>query len=86
MNPGAGQPNPHAPRLNVRPAEDGAFELFGVPAGDYLLVASVPKMVDGKQTPLMTYYPGTSEQASAVPVTVGDATQHDGFDFVVRME
>jgi hypothetical protein len=76
----------HAPRLEVRPAEDGTFEFFGVPAGTYLLTASVPQMVDGKERRLVTFYPGASEQSSATPLTVGEATQHDGFDFVVRTE
>jgi hypothetical protein len=43
-------------------------------------------MVDGKERRLTTFYPGTPEQASAIPLTVGEATQHDGFDFVVQTE
>jgi hypothetical protein len=43
-------------------------------------------MVGGKETMLTTFFPGTSEQSSAIPLTVGEATQHDGFDFVVRMD
>jgi hypothetical protein len=76
----------HAPRLSVRVAEDGSFELLGVPAGTYLLLASVPKLVDGKEIRVTTYYPGSSEQSGATPLEVGEATEHEGFDFVVRLE
>jgi len=85
-DPGAHYMSSHAPRLQVRPAEDGTFEFVGVPAGAYLLMASVQKMIDGKAAALTTYYPGASERSAAVPVMVGDATEHDGFDFVIRME
>ena len=84
--PGFGTISTHAPRLEVAAAEDGTFEFFGVPAGSYLLFAWVPTMVDGKEKTLTTFYPGTSEESAASPVTVGDATEHNGFDFVVRTE
>jgi hypothetical protein len=74
----------HAPHLQAAAREDGTFEFSGVPPGTYLLVASVPKMVDGKQTTLTTYYPGSTEHSAARPVTVGRATEHDGFEFVVQ--
>jgi len=86
LDPGVHRIRSHAPRLDVRPAEDGTFEFVGVPAGSYLLVASLRQFVDGKERTLATYYPGASEQSSAIPLTVGDATEHDGFDFVVRTE
>jgi hypothetical protein len=86
LNPSVHRSVSHTPRLNVAAAADGSFEFFGVPAGTYLLIATVPKMVDGKETTLTTYYPGTPDQSAAVPVTVGHATEHHGFDFVVRME
>jgi hypothetical protein len=86
LDPGVHRSRSHAPRLDVRPTEDGTFEFVGVPAGSYLLVASLRQFVDGKERTLATYYPGASEQSSAIPLTVGDATEHDGFDFVVRTE
>jgi hypothetical protein len=59
-------------RTSARP--DGTFEFSGVSAGTYLLSA-------GK-----TFFPGTDDIDAATPIVVGKATQHDGFDFVVRSE
>jgi Carboxypeptidase regulatory-like domain len=85
-NPNNHYSSAHSPQLNASAAEDGTFEFYGVPAGTYLLTASVPRMVDNKEATPTTYYPGTSERSAAIPVNVGDATEHDGFDFVVRTE
>ena len=74
----------HTPHLQVAAREDGTFEFFGVPPGTYLLFAWVPKVVDGKERTLTTFYPGSTEQSAARPVTVGRATEHDGFEFVVQ--
>jgi hypothetical protein len=86
LDPSVHTASSHAPRLKAAVAEDGTYEFVGVPAGTYLLIASFPKAADGKQTMLTTFYPGTAQQSDAVPVTVGEATEHNGFDFVVRME
>ena len=76
----------HDPHFETRARADGSFEFSGVSAGDYLLSASVEKMEDGKTRRVATYYPGTDDLDAATPLTVGKATLHDGFDFVVRME
>ena len=86
LNPSVDRVSAHAPRLEVAAAEDGSFEVFGAPPGTYLLIAWVRKVVDGKKTTITTFYPGTPERAAAVPVTIGNATLHEGFDFVVRTE
>jgi hypothetical protein len=66
--------------------QDGTFELSGVSAGTYLLTARVQN-INGDRTPVgTTFFPGTDDVEAATPIVVGKATQHDGFDFVVRTE
>lgn len=74
----------YSPRVEVAAREDGTFEFSGVPPATYLLTASVSTIVGGKETASATYYPGTAERSAARPITVGTATEHDGFDFVVQ--
>jgi hypothetical protein len=76
----------HSPMLKQRVREDGTFEFFGVPAGTYLLVAWAPTRVDGKERVFTTYYPGTADRSYAQPINVGRATEHDGFDFIIRTD
>ena len=84
LDPSISRVRTHAPQLQVAAREDGTFEFFGVPPGTYLLFAWVPKVVDGKERTLTTFYPGSTEQSAARPLTVGRATEHDGFEFVVQ--
>jgi hypothetical protein len=71
-------------RTSARP--DGTFEFSGVSAGTYLLSARVQN-IDGGRSPVgTTFFPGTDDVEAATPVVVGKATQHHGFDFVVRTE
>jgi hypothetical protein len=63
----------------------GEFEFRAIPPGSYFvgheLIRSDLVPVGG--FPPMTYYPGTPDRAGAIPIVVGNATQHDGFDFTV---
>jgi hypothetical protein len=86
LNPAVERVTTHTPRLTAGAAEDGTYEFVGVPPGTYLMTAWVPGMVGSKKTTLTTFYPGTSERSDAVLITVGMATLHEGFDFVVRTE
>jgi hypothetical protein len=65
---------------------DGTFEFSGVSPGTYLLSASVQENSGGATGIGVTYYPGTDDVDAATPVVVGKATEHDGFDFVVRTQ
>ena len=38
----------------------------------------------GQKLPPKTFYPGTPDGAKAIPIVVGNATNHDGLDFVVE--
>lgn len=78
--------SPRSPRVRTRPDGDGTFEFSGVPPGSYILSARVEKIEEGKKRSLTTFYPGTRELATAVPIVVGRATRHDGFDFLVVTE
>lgn len=71
-------------RTSARP--DGTFEFSGVSAGTYLLSARVQNIEGGRSPVGTTFFPGTDDVEAATPVVVGKATQHDGFDFVVRTE
>jgi hypothetical protein len=75
----------HDPRFSTTARVDGTFEFSGVSAGTYLLHAWVKPSDSGKLR-TVTYYPGTDDVDAATPITVGKATLHDGFDFVVRTE
>jgi hypothetical protein len=76
----------HDPRITTNARADGSFELSGVPPGTYMLVAWVEKTDGGKARTVATYYPGTDDLDAAIPIVVGKATVHDGFDFVVKIE
>jgi hypothetical protein len=63
--------------------ERGEFAFSAVPPGDYLLGINTSRQ-PSSHTPFgATYFPGTTERSSAVPVTVGHGTEHPGLDWVV---
>ena len=74
------------PRTSVRPGEDGTFQFSGQIPGSYLLSAYVETVVDGKVRHVTTFYPGTPDALTAAPITIGRATQYDGFDFFVMTD
>jgi hypothetical protein len=76
----------HEPQFSTTARTDGTFEFVGVSAGTYLLNAWVKQADGGQSRTLATYYPGTDDVDAATPIVVGRATQHDGFDFVVRAQ
>jgi len=76
----------HYPSTTVRPNDDGTFEFSGQSPGSYVLSARFVRVEDGKRRYLITYFPGTPDVAAAVPIIIGRATQHDGFDFLVTTE
>jgi hypothetical protein len=88
--PGIEMVSPHGPRLartSVRPNEDGTFQFSGQGPGSYLLSAHLEVRVnDGKVRRVSTFYPGTPDAALATPITIGKATEHNGFDFLVITE
>lgn len=77
-------------RLQTRTSGSGEFEFRGLPPGRYLLghnlypESDVGTIEDGVvPKPPPTFYPGTSDRAAAIPIAVGEGTQHTGLDFVV---
>jgi hypothetical protein len=75
-------------RLRVMTDENGNFEFTAIPPGRYLLGHQISYESDfvtqEDRERQKTYYPGTSERSAAVPIVVGNATQHDGFNFTIR--
>jgi hypothetical protein len=74
-------------RYTVTTDERGEYEFSAIPPGSYLLGHQIigPHLVMPSQTlPPKTYYPGSADAAGANPIVVGNATQHDGIDFVVE--
>ena len=74
------------PRSSLRPNEDGTFEFFGQSPGSYVVSAQRAMAEDGNGRYLTTYFPGTPDLAAAVPIVIGEATEHDGVDFLVKTE
>jgi hypothetical protein len=76
--------NSHDPQFGTTARADGTFEFSGVSAGSYFLSASVQNS-DGRSRSV-TYFPGTDDLDAAIPIDVGKATLHEGFDFVIKTE
>jgi hypothetical protein len=71
---------------SVSTNEKGEFEFAGRPAGRYYLGVSLYNAPNpnGPSYP-RTYYPGTTDRNSAVPVVVGRGVASDGLDFSIPM-
>ena len=68
--------------------DTGRYRLFGIPPGQYIVVASprpLPLLLPGKNHPgyIPTYYPGTPAPPEAQAVTVDLAQTSSGVDFVL---
>lgn len=74
----------HDPRFDTTARADGTFEFTGVSAGSYFLSAWIQKPVGTSRD--VTYFPGTNDLDAAIPIVVGKATLHEGFDFIVKTE
>jgi hypothetical protein len=70
-------------RSDVFTNDRGEFEFSGVPPGDYLLGINVSRLPSRGAPFRPTYFPGTTDRASAVPVTVGHGTEHAEVDWAV---
>ena len=78
-------------RLKTSTNAKGEFEFRGLPPGQYLLGHNLyPEndviMLENGIAPVKrhpTFYPGTADRAAAMPIAVGEGTQHSGFDFTV---
>jgi hypothetical protein len=73
-------------RTTITPNPDGTYEFFGQGPGSYFLTATRVSVENGKERYEVTYYPGTTNIADAREIVIGRATQHDGFDFLVKTE
>jgi hypothetical protein len=76
----------HGPHYATTTNDRGEFEFRTIPPGSYFLGHELIRsdLVPVGGYPPMTYYPGTSDRAAAIPVVVGRATLHEGYEFVVR--
>jgi len=72
-------------RTTIKPNADGTYEFFGQRPGSYFLSTQV-RVEDGKNRYSVTYYPGTNDITQALPIVIGHATLHEGFDFLVKTE
>jgi hypothetical protein len=73
----------HVPRSRAITNERGEFAFSSVPPGNYLLginILSPPTRGDAFRP---TYFPGTVDRSLAIPVTVGNGTEHSEIDWVV---
>lgn len=60
--------------------DSGRYSLSGLPAGEYYLVANPDSI--GDASPL--YYPGTTDPATAVPITIAQGADVTGINFQWR--
>ena len=78
----------HLPeRFTRNTNEHGEFEFLALPPGSYLLGHNLYSeshviLPTAKKEPA-TYYPGTPDRRAAVPVLVGEGTEHNGFNFTL---
>jgi hypothetical protein len=72
-------------RFQTRTSGSGEFEFRALPPGQYLLGHNLYPESDIGPVPKgpPMFYPGTSDRAAAVPIVVGEGTEHTGLDFVV---
>jgi len=73
-------------RTTIKPNADGTYEFFGQRPGSYFLSTRQVRVEDGRNRDSVTYYPGTNDITQALPIVIGHATLHEGFDFLVKTE
>jgi hypothetical protein len=75
-------------RYRARTNERGEYEFRALPPGSYVVGHQIHRhdVVPPGGYPPSTYFPGVPNGRAATPVVVGNATQHDGVDFVVDVQ
>jgi hypothetical protein len=68
-------------RISARADADGYYEFSALRPGAYLLGVNLLRPPAHGTPYKPTYYPGTTDIAAAVPVTVGEGTVSDAVDF-----
>jgi hypothetical protein len=72
-------------RYKTSTNERGEFEFHAIPPGSYFVGHQIHRSdaIPSGGYPPSTYFPGAPNRIGAKPIVVGNATQHDGFDFTV---
>jgi hypothetical protein len=73
----------HVPDLRASTNERGEFAFSSVPPGSYLLGINISSQPTRGDAFSPTYFPGTTDRSLAMPVTVGNGTEHSEIDWVV---
>ena len=63
----------------------GEYRLFGVRAGEYLLVAHAPRLPADPRQFASIYYPGVSDVAAAARIQLSPGQEISGTDFTLRL-
>lgn len=67
------------PLHSVTSVTDGSYVAFGIPAGDYIIMADAPWGCGARDT----YYPDAADSSQAIPVSVETATTVDGINIAL---
>jgi hypothetical protein len=73
-------------RLKTKTNANGEFEFRGLPPGEYVLGHNLypdSDVIVFENGIVPTFYPGTSDRASAIPIVVGEGTEHNRLDFTL---
>jgi hypothetical protein len=74
---------PYRSDWTARTDEYGEYSFSGVPPGTYVVGINILRAPSAGSPFRPTYFPGTTDRSSAVPVTLGHGTEHAMADLIV---
>ena len=81
----SGQRTPYDPGLSTSTNDRGEYRLFGVRPGEYVMMASAPRLRADPRQYAPIYYPGVTDVASAARMQLSGGQEMSGVDFTLRL-